>query len=81
MKAHFFKLFNANKLWLWELISPQRAYRMNLFFFEEFSITNSFDWPFFPSSIIQTFSLVSASSVSPVVTQISYSVEKEENTE
>lgn len=50
-----------------------KAYRMNLFFLEEFSITNSFDWPFFPSRINQAFSLVSASSVSAVVTQISYS--------
>ena len=53
-----------------------RTYRKNLFFFDEFSITNSLDRPFLPSRMIQAFSLVSASAVSPVVTQISYSWEK-----
>lgn len=70
-KTHFLKLFHANKT-LWIALAP-KTYRKNLFFFEEFSITNSFDRPFFPSSTIQAFSLVSASSVSPVVIQISYS--------
>lgn len=50
------------------------THRKNLFFFDEFSMTNSLDRPFFPSSTIQAFSLVSASAVSPVVTQMSYSV-------
>lgn len=53
--------------------SRSLSHRKNLFFFEEFSITSSLDWPFFPSSTIQAFSLVSASLVSPVVTQTSYS--------
>lgn len=70
---NFFELFHAKKLQLIELIFAASTYRKNLFFFEEFSITNSFDRPFLPSSTIQAFSLVSDSAVSPVVTQISYS--------
>lgn len=60
-KAHFSVLSNL----------AESTYRKNLFFFEEFSITNSFDRPFFPSSTMHAFSLVS---LSPVVIQISYSV-------
>ncbi len=50
------------------------TYCKNRFFLVEFSITNSLERPFFPSRTIQAFSLVSASSVSAVVTKISYSV-------
>lgn len=80
----FFSFFSSSRkqhLMNWTTVILNAAYRKNLFFFDEFSITNSFDRPFFPSSAIQAFSLVSASPLSAVVVIISYSVRRETQTQ